>query len=76
MLKIDMNKFKSIWGLMLGILPPGVNRLGEAGLPHDGCLIQRPTKTRMVALQEDPRPKGGLRPVDINRHEYVTCIVS
>ena len=30
-LKIDMNQFKSIWGLMLGILPLGVNRPGEAG---------------------------------------------
>ena len=49
-LKIDMNKFKSIWRLMLGILPPGVNRLGEEGLSHDGCFNQRPMKTRMVAL--------------------------
>ena len=31
-LRIDMNQFKSIWGLMLGILPLGVNRPGEAGL--------------------------------------------
>ena len=22
-----------------------------------------------------PRPKGGLRPVEINRHMYMTCIV-
>jgi hypothetical protein len=29
---IDMNRFKSIWGLMLGILLLGVNRTGEAGL--------------------------------------------
>jgi hypothetical protein len=29
----DMNQFKSVWGLMLGILPLGVNRPGEAGLP-------------------------------------------
>ena len=29
---IDMNQFKSIWGLMLGILLLGVNRPGEAGL--------------------------------------------
>ena len=31
-LKIDMNRFKSIWGLMLGILLLGINRPGEAGL--------------------------------------------
>ena len=31
-LKIDMNQFKSIWGVMLGILLLGVNRPGEAGL--------------------------------------------
>ena len=32
-LKIDMNQFKSIWGLMLGILLLGINRPGEARLP-------------------------------------------
>ena len=31
-LEIDMNQFKSIWGLMLGILLLGVNWPGEAGL--------------------------------------------
>ena len=31
-LRIDMNQFKSIRGLMLGILPLGVNWPGEAGL--------------------------------------------
>ena len=31
-LKIDMNQFKSIWCLLLGILLLGINRLGEAGL--------------------------------------------
>ena len=30
--EIDMNQFKSIWGLMLGILPLGVNRPTWAGL--------------------------------------------
>ena len=62
--------------VLLGILPPGVNRLGEAGLSHDGCFIQRPMKTRMVAIQEGLRPKGELKPVDINQYEYVACIVS
>ena len=31
-LKIDMNLFKSIWGLMLGILLLGINRPTWAGL--------------------------------------------
>ena len=31
---------------------------------------------KMVALYEGPRPKGGLKPVDINRLCHVTCIVS
>ena len=32
LLRIDMNLFKSIWGLMLGILLLGVNRPIWAGL--------------------------------------------
>ena len=32
LVKIDMNLFKSIWGLMLGILLLGVNRPGQARL--------------------------------------------
>ena len=32
LLRIDMNPFKSIWGLMLGILLLGVNRPIWAGL--------------------------------------------
>ena len=74
MLKIDMNKFKSIWGLMLGILLLDVNRPGVAGLTLS--RLEAHKDVRMVVLYEGPRPKGGLRPVDINRHEYVTCIVS
>ena len=31
-LKIDMNQFKSIWGLMLGILVLGIKGPGEDGL--------------------------------------------
>ena len=31
---------------------------------------------RMVALYEGPRPKGELRPIDVNRLFHVTCIVS
>ena len=31
-LRIDMNQFKSIWGLMLGILPLGVNRPAWDGI--------------------------------------------
>ena len=32
LLRIDMNLFKSIWGLMLGILLLGVNLPGQARL--------------------------------------------
>ena len=73
MLKIDMNKFKSIWGLMLGILLLDVNRPGVAGLTPRRSEDHE--DVRMVALYEGPRPKGGLRPVDINRLSHVTCIV-
>ena len=37
-LEIDMNQFKSIWGLMLGILLLGVNRPRKPGYPHNGLL--------------------------------------
>ena len=30
---------------------------------------------RMVALYEGPMPKGGLKPVNVNRLSRVTCIV-
>ena len=38
-LEIDMNQFKSIWGLMLGILLLGVNRPRKPGYPHNGLYI-------------------------------------
>ena len=31
---------------------------------------------KVVVLYEGPRPKGGLKPVDVNRLCHVTCIVS
>ena len=39
LLRIDMNQFKSIWGLMLGILLLGVNRPIWAGLTSS--VVQR-----------------------------------
>ena len=69
-----MNKFKSIWGLMLRILLLDVNRLGVAGLTPRRSEAHE--DVRMVALYEGPRPKGELRPVDVNRLFHVTCIVS
>ena len=38
--------------------------------------IEAHKDVRMVALYEGPRPKGELRPVDVNRLFHVTCIVS
>ena len=31
---------------------------------------------KVVALYEGPRPKGGLKPLDVNRLCHITCIVS
>ena len=39
LLRIDMNLFKSIWGLMLGILLLGINRPTWAGLTSS--VVQR-----------------------------------
>ena len=39
LLRIDMNLFKSIWGVMLGILLLGVNRPTWAGLTSS--VVQR-----------------------------------
>ena len=73
MLKIDMNTFKSIWGLMLGILLLDINRQGVSGLTPRRSEAHE--DVRKVALYEGPRPKGELRPVDVNRLSHVTCIV-
>ena len=45
LLRIDMNLFKSIWGLMLGILLLGVNRPIWAGLTSSAV--------KYVKAQED-----------------------
>ena len=66
-----MNQFKSIWGLMLGILLLGVNQPGEAGLTPQWFTIPEAHEDKTVTLYEGPGPKAGLRPVDINRHGYV-----
>ena len=69
--EIQRTKFKSIWGLMLGILPLGVNRLGEVGLtPWVVPLYLKYMKTDRDASSR-PRAQTSLRPVDINRHWYV-----
>ena len=72
-MKIDMNKFKPIWGLMVGILLLDVNRPGVAGLALQ--RLEAHEDGRMMALYEGPRPKDELRAVDVNRPYYVTCIV-
>ena len=35
--------------------------------PEDGALLMK---------LRGPKPKGGLGPIVVNRHGYVTCIVS
>jgi hypothetical protein len=45
-LRIDMNQFKSIWGLMLGILLLGVNRPGEAGLTSSVVIMSEAHEDR------------------------------
>ena len=37
-------------------------------IPIMSYLYLKPVKTRSVALYEGPGPKGGLGPIDINRH--------
>ena len=38
--------------------------------------IEAHEDVRTEALYEGPRPKGGLRPIDVNRLFHVTCIFS
>ena len=38
--------------------------------------IEAHEDVKMVALYEGPRPKGGLKPLDVNRLCHITCIVS
>ena len=54
-----MNLFKSIWGLMLGILLLGVNRPIWAGLTSS---VVKPKKK-----EEGSRPMVGSRPAAVNR---------
>ena len=37
--------------------------------------IEAHEDVKMVALYEGPRPKGGLKPINVNRLSHVTCIV-
>ena len=58
---------------MLAILLLDVNRPGVAGLALQ--RLEANEDGRMMALYEGPRPKGELRPVDVNRPYYVTCTI-
>ena len=69
--KIDMNKFKPIWGLMLGILLLEVDRPWVAGLTL--WRLEAHEDVKMLALYGGP--KGGLQSVNVNRPSHVTCIV-
>ena len=69
--KIDMNKFKPIWGPMLGILLLEVNRPYVAGLTL--CRLEAHEDVKMLALYGGP--KGGLQSVNVNQPSRVSCIV-
>ena len=58
---------------MLGILLLDVNRPCVAGLTPGRLEAQE--DARMMALYEGPRPKGGLKHVNVNQPSHVTCIV-
>ena len=59
--------------LWLGILLLDINWPGVAGLALQ--RLEAHEDGIMMALYEGPRPRGKLRPVDVNRPNYVTCIV-
>ena len=62
-----MNPFKSIWGLMLGILLLGVNRPICAGLTSSVApIVIKPKKA-----DEGLRPVAGSRLVVVNRNLYI-----
>ena len=54
-----------------------INRPGGSGSP---LTMLKPTKIRTMALyikkHRSPKPKGGLGPIVVNHHDYVTCNVS
>ena len=66
-----MNKFKPIWGLMLGILLLEVNRPYVVGLTLG--RLEAHEDVKMLALYGGP--KGELKYVNVNRPSHVTCIV-
>ena len=66
-----MNKFKPIWGLMLGTLLLEVNRPYVAGLTLR--RLEAHDDVKMMALYGGP--KGELQSVNVNRPSHVTCIV-
>ena len=51
-----------------------MTRLGGAGL-YLQVLLKPKTKVEDGGSVKDPKPKGDLRPVEINLHVYMTCIV-
>ena len=53
-----MNQFKSIWGLMLGILLLGVNRPAEAGLTPYWFTISEAHEDKDGDALRRPRAQG------------------
>ena len=64
---VQINLGPNVGDITTGYKPARRGRV----IPIMSYLYLKPMKTRSVALYEGPGPKGGLRPVDINRHWYI-----
>lgn len=72
MLELEVGRVQERVGvgdMIIGVKPARRGRVSS-------MKIETHEDVKMVALYEGPRPKDGLRPVDVNRLSHVTCIVS
>ena len=74
MSKIDMKSVQINLGPNVGDITIGMTRPGGAGI-YLHIFLKPKTKDRDGGLVKGPKPRGDLRPVVINRHKCVTCIV-
>ena len=74
-LKIDMNRFKSIWGLNVEDITTRVTRPRGVGLRHNDHHMKPSIKLEDGGSLMGLRPGGGLRLVVINRRYGMTCSV-
>ena len=63
-----------ISGVPVGDITIGMTRPGGAGL-YLQVFLKPKTKVEDGGSVKGPKPRGDLRPVEINRHMYMTCIV-